>query len=166
MNKKDRVPPHPSMGENTVRRDFFKLTCHYTVKKFEKFQRGQRCAVPTVGNFGVPIHTTFDLASSCPRRIPAWFYSPYIQICTVLNPGKGVCTDPVERGAILEVEGPGPPSGDSERQLSPDRGGGRTWQNEEMAGSQGRLPLHGFRTRACTEWVHVHSFQKKVCKYP
>jgi hypothetical protein len=46
--------------------------------------------------------------------------------CTVLNPGKGVCTDPVERGAILEVEGPGPPSGDSERQLSPDREGGKT----------------------------------------
>jgi hypothetical protein len=44
----------------------------------------------------------------------------------VLNPGKGVCADPVERGAILEVEGPGPPSGDSERQLSPDRGGGKT----------------------------------------
>ncbi len=44
----------------------------------------------------------------------------------VLNPGKGVCADPVERGAILEIEGPGPPSGDSERQLSPDRGGGKT----------------------------------------
>jgi hypothetical protein len=45
---------------------------------------------------------------------------------SVLNPGKGVCADPVERGAILEVEGPGPPSGDSEHQLSPDRGGGKT----------------------------------------
>ncbi len=44
----------------------------------------------------------------------------------VQNPGKGVCADPVERGAILEVEGPGPPSGDNERQLSPDRGGGKT----------------------------------------
>jgi hypothetical protein len=44
---------------------------------------------------------------------------------SVLNPGKGVCMDPVERGAILEVEGPGPPSGDSERQLNPDRGGGK-----------------------------------------
>jgi hypothetical protein len=45
---------------------------------------------------------------------------------SVLNPGKGVCADPVERCAILEVEGPGPPSGDSERQLSPDREGGKT----------------------------------------
>jgi hypothetical protein len=45
---------------------------------------------------------------------------------SVLNPGKGVCADPVERGAILEVEGPGPPSRVSERQLSPDRGGGKT----------------------------------------
>jgi hypothetical protein len=46
-------------------------------------------------------------------------------IISVLNPGKGVCADTVERGAILEVEGPGPPSGVSERQLSLDRGGGK-----------------------------------------
>jgi hypothetical protein len=44
----------------------------------------------------------------------------------VLDPGKGVCADPVKRGAILEGERPGPPSRDSERQLSPDRGGGKT----------------------------------------
>jgi hypothetical protein len=36
-----------------------------------------------------------------------------------LYPGKGVCGDPVKRGAILEGEGPGPPSGDNECQLSP-----------------------------------------------
>ncbi len=53
------------------------------------------------------------------------FQSPLLTV-TVLNPGKGVCVDPVQRGAILEVKGPGPPSGDSERQLSPDRGGGKT----------------------------------------
>jgi hypothetical protein len=29
----------------------------------------------------------------------------------VLNPDKGVCADPVERGAILEVEGPVPQAG-------------------------------------------------------
>ncbi len=40
---------------------------------------------------------------------------------SVLDPGKGVCADPVERVAILEVKGPGPPGGVSERQLSPDR---------------------------------------------
>ncbi len=45
---------------------------------------------------------------------------------TVLDPGKGVCEDPVERVAILEVEGPGPPGGVSERQLSPDRGDEKT----------------------------------------
>ncbi len=44
----------------------------------------------------------------------------------MLNPNKGVCADPVERGAILEVEGPGPPSGGSERQLSLDRESGKT----------------------------------------
>ncbi len=48
--------------------------------------------------------------------------------CTVLvlDPGKGVCADPVERVAILEVKGPGPPGGVSERQLSPDWGGKKT----------------------------------------
>jgi hypothetical protein len=44
----------------------------------------------------------------------------------VLDPGKGVCADPVKRVAILEVKGPGPPAGVSERQLSPDRGGEKT----------------------------------------
>jgi hypothetical protein len=44
----------------------------------------------------------------------------------VLNSGKGVCADPVERVAILEVKGPGPPSWVNERQLSPDRGGEKT----------------------------------------
>ncbi len=45
---------------------------------------------------------------------------------TVPDPGKGVCADPVNGGAILEGEGPGPPSGDKERQLSPDKGRGKT----------------------------------------
>ncbi len=40
---------------------------------------------------------------------------------SVLGPGKGACADPVRRVAILEVKGPGPPGGVSERQLSPDR---------------------------------------------
>ncbi len=46
---------------------------------------------------------------------------------TVLNPGEGVCADPVDREAILEVKGPEPPNGVSERQLNPDsRGGEKT----------------------------------------
>jgi hypothetical protein len=47
-------------------------------------------------------------------------------VLTVPDPGEGVCTDPVNRGAKLEGEGPGPPSGDKERQLSPDKGRGKT----------------------------------------
>jgi hypothetical protein len=47
-------------------------------------------------------------------------------VILVPDPGKGVCADPVKRGAILEGEGPGPPSGDKERQLSPDRERGKT----------------------------------------
>ncbi len=49
----------------------------------------------------------------------------HVCVCTVPDPGKGVCADPVKRGATLEGEGPGPPSGDNERQLSPDRGRGK-----------------------------------------
>jgi hypothetical protein len=110
---------------------------------------------------------------NCFTLIQSWLSKPsYRVICTALgqrselratvpDPGKGVCADPVNRGAILEGEGPGPPSGDKERQLSPDRGRGKTWQNEDMAGSQGRLPLHGFRMLACTERVHVHSPRRK-----
>jgi hypothetical protein len=42
------------------------------------------------------------------------------------DPGKGVCADSVNGGAILAGKGPGPPSGDKERQLSPDKGRGKT----------------------------------------
>jgi hypothetical protein len=52
--------------------------------------------------------------------------APVTYHVSVLDPKKGVCVDPVGRDAILEVEGPGPPVGVSERQLSPDRGGGKT----------------------------------------
>jgi hypothetical protein len=44
----------------------------------------------------------------------------------VPDPGKGVCADPVNRGGILEGGGPGPPGGNKERQLSPDKGRGKT----------------------------------------
>jgi hypothetical protein len=44
----------------------------------------------------------------------------------VLNHGEGVCADPGKGDATLGVGGPGPPEGDSERQLIPDRGGGKT----------------------------------------
>ncbi len=46
---------------------------------------------------------------------------------SILDPSKGVCADPVGRVTILEVKGPGPPVGVSERQLSPDRRGEKTW---------------------------------------
>ncbi len=45
---------------------------------------------------------------------------------SVPDPGKGVCADPVNRGAILEGGGPGPPGGNKERQLSPNKGRGKT----------------------------------------
>ncbi len=45
---------------------------------------------------------------------------------SVPDPGKGVCADPVNRGAILEGGGPGPLGGNKERQLSPNKGRGKT----------------------------------------
>jgi hypothetical protein len=45
---------------------------------------------------------------------------------SVLDPGKGVCADPVNGGAILGKAGPDPHSRDRERQLAPDKGRGKT----------------------------------------
>ncbi len=42
----------------------------------------------------------------------------------VLYPGKGVCADPVNEGAMLGKGGPSPHSRDRERQLAPDIGRG------------------------------------------
>jgi hypothetical protein len=44
----------------------------------------------------------------------------------VLDPGEGVCADPVNGGAILGEGRPDPPGGNRERQLSPDKEGGKT----------------------------------------
>jgi hypothetical protein len=40
---------------------------------------------------------------------------------SVVDPGKGVCADPVNGGAILGKGEPGPKGGNRGRQLSPDR---------------------------------------------
>ncbi len=40
----------------------------------------------------------------------------------VPDPGKGVCADPVNEGAILGKGGQEPQGGNKERQLSPDKG--------------------------------------------
>jgi hypothetical protein len=47
-----------------------------------------------------------------------------LQYCS--DPGKGVCTDPVNGVTILEGGGPDPQGGNKERQLSPDKGRGKT----------------------------------------
>ncbi len=45
---------------------------------------------------------------------------------TVPDPGKGVCADPMNGGAILGKGGPDPQGGNKERQLSPDKGREKT----------------------------------------
>jgi hypothetical protein len=47
-------------------------------------------------------------------------------LITVVDPGKGVCADPVNRDAILGKGGTGPGGGDKERQFSLDREGDKT----------------------------------------
>jgi hypothetical protein len=47
-------------------------------------------------------------------------------VCIVLYPKKGVCADPVDKGAILGEGGGGSLSSDKERQLAPDIGRGKT----------------------------------------
>jgi hypothetical protein len=38
-----------------------------------------------------------------------------------VDPGEGVCADPVNGGAIFGKGGPDPKDGNKERQLSPDK---------------------------------------------
>jgi hypothetical protein len=45
---------------------------------------------------------------------------------SVPDPGKGVCADPVDGGAILGKGGPDPQGGNRGRQLSPDKGREKT----------------------------------------
>jgi hypothetical protein len=47
------------------------------------------------------------------------------KVC-VPDPGKGVCADPVNGGAILGKGGPDPQGGNKERQSSPDKGREKT----------------------------------------
>ncbi len=44
----------------------------------------------------------------------------------MLDPKEGVCADPVDRAAILGGGGPDPHSRDRERQLTPDKGSGKS----------------------------------------
>ncbi len=44
----------------------------------------------------------------------------------VPDPGKGVCADPVNGGAIFGKGGPDPQGGNKGHQLSPDKGRGKT----------------------------------------
>jgi hypothetical protein len=57
----------------------------------------------------------------------------YVHVCTVhmctlpvLDPGKGVCADPADGGAILGRGEPDPHSRDREHMLAPDKGRGKT----------------------------------------
>ncbi len=43
-----------------------------------------------------------------------------------MDPGEGVCADPVNEGAILRKGGPDPQGGNKEHQLSSDKRKGKT----------------------------------------
>jgi hypothetical protein len=50
----------------------------------------------------------------------------YPKITVVVDPGEGVCADPVNEGAILRKGGAGSQGGNKERQLSSDKRRGKT----------------------------------------
>ncbi len=60
-----------------------------------------------------------------PRKIPS-VDPPDPHKRSVSDPDKGVCSDPVDGGAILGRGEPDPHSGNRERQLAPDKGRGKT----------------------------------------
>jgi hypothetical protein len=60
-----------------------------------------------------------------PRRAPG-MDPPDPRKGSVVDLGEGVCADPVNGGAILRKGGPDLQGGNKERQLSPDKGRGKT----------------------------------------
>ncbi len=58
-------------------------------------------------------------------------FTTTIWISIVPDPGMGECADPVNGAAILGKEGPDPREGNKGRQLSPDKGGEKTWEDDE-----------------------------------
>jgi hypothetical protein len=82
---------------------------------------------------------------------------------SVLDPSKGVCADPVGRVAILEVKGPGPPVGVSERQLSPDRGGEK---RDKMRRREVDDPFMASECDHAQSELTCIANKKKACKYP
>ncbi len=87
-----------------------------------------------VGSF-LSFHNCTDLTAVGQLVIRCYVETFFLTVVHVPDPGKGVCTDPVNRGAILEGEGPGPPSGDKESQLSPDKGRGDGRRSRETTPS-------------------------------
>jgi hypothetical protein len=62
-----------------------------------------------------PVKTVIIISSGLSDPVP------------VPDPGKGVCADPVNGGAILGKGGPDPQDRNKERQLSPDKRREKTW---------------------------------------
>ncbi len=58
--------------------------------------------------------------------VASTFFATPLGEITVLDPGKGVCADPADGGAILERGEPDPHSRDREHQLALDKGRGKT----------------------------------------
>ncbi len=79
----------------------------------------------------LPVDHKFRLYVSLSFKSPVeglsiWHPSVEHLFSLVPDPGKGVCADPVNAGAILGKGGPDPRGGNKERQLSPDKGRGKT----------------------------------------
>jgi hypothetical protein len=69
----------------------------------------------------VVANTAYSYFPWVPTIVPFLFLNKIVP-----DPGKGVCADPVNGGAILGKGGPDPQGGNKERQLSPDKGREKT----------------------------------------
>ena len=77
------------------------------------------------GAFIFPFPLTNASFSFTLEHLCTFFLSPH-SIITVLYPEKGVCADPVDKGAILGVGGGKSPSSDGGSQLATDIAGEKT----------------------------------------
>jgi hypothetical protein len=116
--------PHLAPGEKKAAGPAIKLKKVISRKKAGKQERTIVVTVPKeeaeVVNLGAK-----PKKRGRPRKTPN-VDPPDPHKGSVLDPKKGACADPVDRAAILGRGGPDPHSRDRERQLTPDKGSGRT----------------------------------------
>jgi hypothetical protein len=120
----DEAVPHPAQSEKRATRPAVKYKKVISRKKAGKQARTIIVTMPKEEAEIVDVGAR-PKKRGRPRKAPSVDpLDPHKG--SVLDPGKGVCADPVDRGAILRKGKPDPPNKGRERQSAPDRGRGKT----------------------------------------